>query len=147
MIDFPFLNACLNGSAGILLLIGWFAIRARKIALHKTCMLTALAVSAAFLNCYLYFHIAIQKGKPTHFSDRAPDAPSWVGMLYQAILWPHIILAAIITPLALRLGYLGLRDQLPKHVRLARWVLPLWLYVSVTGVVVYWMLYRLYPAP
>lgn len=147
MIDFPLLNACLNASAGVLLVLGYLAIRTRKIALHKICMLSALAFSAVFLSCYLYYHLVIQRGQPTYFSDRAPDAPPWMARLYLALLGSHIILAIIMTPLALVVAYLGLRDRLAKHVRLARWTLPIWLYVSITGVIVYWMLYRLYPAP
>jgi protein SCO1/2/putative membrane protein len=145
MIDFPLLNASLNGSAGVLLILGYIAIRRRNIALHKTCMLAAMVTSAIFLSCYLYYHLVIQQGKPTHFADRAPEAPPWVGTLYLVILGSHTILAAVVTPMALLTAYRGLRDRLADHVRLARWTLPIWLYVSITGVVVYWMLYRLYP--
>jgi protein SCO1/2/putative membrane protein len=146
-IDFPLLNASLNAAAGVLLLLGFAAIRRRQIALHKACMLTALVVSATFLGCYLYYHLVIQKGQPTHFSDRAPEAPRWVGLTYLAILGSHTLLAALVAPLALYVTWQGLRGNLARHVRVARWTLPLWLYVSVTGVVVYWMLYRLYPSP
>lgn len=146
-IDFPLLNASLNAASGMLLLLGYVAIRRRQIALHKATMLTALAVSATFLACYLYYHFAIRMGQPTKFSDRAPEAPSWVGMTYLAILISHTLLAVVVAPLALYVTYQGLRDNLVRHVRVARWTLPLWLYVSVTGVVVYWMLYRLYPLP
>lgn len=146
-IDFPLLNASLNAAAGMLLLLGYAAIRRRQIALHKACMLTALAVSAAFLSCYLFYHLAIQHGRPTHFSDRAPHAPAWVARTYLAILITHTVLAVVVAPLALFVTYQGLRNNLARHVRVARWTLPVWLYVSVTGVVVYWMLYRLYPSP
>jgi protein SCO1 len=146
-IDFPLLNASLNAAAGVLLLLGFVAVRARKIALHKACMLTALAVSAAFLACYLYYHLAVQKGQPTYFSERAPGAPQWVARTYLAILGSHTLLAMVVAPLALFVTWQGLRGNLARHVCVARWTLPLWLYVSVTGVVVYWMLYRLYPSP
>jgi protein SCO1/2/putative membrane protein len=146
-IDFPLLNASLNAAAGVLLLLGYAAIRQRRITLHKLCMLTALAVSTAFLGCYLYYHVVVQHGRPTYFSDRAPHAPAWVATTYSILLPSHIVLAAVLLPLALFVTYQGLRGKLARHVRVARWTLPVWLYVSVTGVVVYWMLYRLYPSP
>jgi uncharacterized membrane protein YozB (DUF420 family) len=146
-IDFPLLNACLNAAAGLLLVAGYVAIRRRQIVLHKSLMLTALAVSAVFLASYLYFHLAIQHGKPTYFSEQNPEAPAWVGKVYLTILGTHTVLAAVVAPLALTITWLGLRNRLEKHVRLARWVFPVWVYVSVTGVVVYLMLYRLYPSP
>ncbi len=147
MIDFPLVNASLNGLAGVLLVVGWLAIRGRIITLHKVCMLSAVVVSAVFLGCYLYYHLVVQRGEPTYFRDRAPDAPESVAIAYLAILGSHTILAVVATPLALATAWLGLRDRLDRHVRLARWTLPIWLYVSVTGVVVYLMLYRLYPSP
>lgn len=146
-VDFPLLNACLNATSGLLVVAGYIAIRRKLVQLHTVLMLSALAVSALFLGCYLWFHLVIQEGKPTHFADRAPEAPGWVAAAYLLILGTHTILAAIVAPLALTTAYLGMRGRLQKHVRLARWTLPIWLYVSVTGVVVYWMLYRLYPAP
>jgi uncharacterized membrane protein YozB (DUF420 family) len=80
----------------------------------------------------------------TRFEDQAPGAPGWVRPLYLAILLSHTVLAAVVAPMALFTAYQGLRGRLDSHVRIARWTLPIWLYVSVTGVVVYWMLYRLY---
>lgn len=145
--DLPTVNAILNGSSAVLLVVGYSAIRARRVMLHKLCMLTALAVSAVFLGSYLYYHIAVKHGEPTYFADRAPEAPVWVGRLYQGILLTHTALAAVVAPLALYTAYQGLRDRLARHIRVARWTLPIWLYVSITGVVVYWMLYRLYPSP
>ncbi len=146
-IDFPLLNASLNALAGVLLVLGYAAVRTRRIALHKATMLTALLVSAVFLGCYLYYHLVVQQGRPTRFSERAPSAPGWVATTYLVVLGSHTVLAALVAPLALTVTYLGLRDRIDRHVRLARWVLPMWLYVSVTGVVVYVMLYRLYPSP
>jgi len=143
-IDFPLLNACLNAAAGVLLVVGYVAIRRRFIALHKALMLAALAISTVFLSSYLYYHIVVQQGRPTHFSQRAPEAPPWVAKTYLAVLLTHTVLAAAAAPLALATAYLGLRDRLQRHVWLARWTLPIWLYVSITGVVVYLMLYRLY---
>jgi uncharacterized membrane protein YozB (DUF420 family) len=143
--DLPSLNAALNTTCAVLLLAGYLAIRTRRVVLHKACMLTALGVSAAFLASYLYYHFAVKSGEPTRFSDRAPNAPPWVGWLYLAILLTHTLLAVVVAPLALFTAWQGLRGNLKRHVRIARWTLPIWLYVSVTGVVVYWMLYRLYP--
>ena len=142
--DFPALNASLNALAAVLILLGWIAIRFRRFDAHKGLMLAALLVSSVFLACYLYYHIVVQKGQPTHFRVRNPSAPDGVATLYLAILISHVVLAVVVTPMALITAYFGLRDRLARHVRLARWTLPLWLYVSVTGVVVYWMLYRLY---
>ncbi len=107
-------------------------------------MLTALVVSVVFLTSYLYFHIVIRHAVPTTFKDQQPAAPSWVGLAYYILLGSHTVLAAATAPLALVTAYLGLRGKLARHVGIARWTLPIWLYVSVTGVVVYWMLYRLY---
>jgi putative membrane protein len=141
--DLAGFNAILNSLASALLLAGYFAIRARKEALHKACMLAALAVSATFLASYLYLHLVVKQGQPTYFSDRYPDAAAWLSRLYLVILGTHTVLAILATPLALVTAYLGLRDRRASHTRLARWTFPIWLYVSLTGVVVYWMLYRL----
>jgi uncharacterized membrane protein YozB (DUF420 family) len=144
--DFPAFNATLNALAGALLLLGFAAIRGRRVRLHATCMLAAIAVSAIFLASYLFYHLIVKEGRPTHFSEQAPGAPAWVAYLYLGILGTHTLLAVVVAPLALFTAYQGLRGHIVRHVRVARWTLPLWLYVSITGVVVYWMLYRLYPA-
>jgi protein SCO1/2/putative membrane protein len=141
---FPTFNAVLNGVAAALICAGWCSIRAGLRRLHVICMLSALATSALFLASYLYYHLSIKAGVPTGFRDVAPEASDAVVYLYKAILTSHTILAVVATPLVLVSAYLGLRDRLRGHVRLARWTMPIWLYVSVTGVVVYWMLYRAY---
>jgi protein SCO1/2/putative membrane protein len=145
--DFPRFNATLNACTAMLLLLGYSAIRSRLVRLHITCMLLALGLSALFLVSYGYDHAVIKKGLSTSFTAQTSHAspPNWVGIIYQAVLWTHIPLAGLIVPLALFTAYQGLRGQLRRHVRLARWTLPIWLYVAITGVVVYWMLYRLYP--
>ncbi len=140
--DVPLFNATLNAFAGLLLLLGYAAIRQRAIFLHKACMLTAVVVSAAFLASYLYFHLAIKGGQATKFTEQAAGAPEWAYYLYFAVLGTHTVMAMVVAPLALWTSYLGLRNRLAGHVRLARWTLPIWLYVSATGVVVYAMLYR-----
>lgn len=140
--DLPTVNACLNGFSALLLVAGYVAVRRRWLRLHIACMASALAVSALFLASYLYYHFAIRGGQPTYFQGPAPART-----VYLAILLSHTILAVVAAPLALYTAYLGIRGRLPRHVAVARWTLPIWLYVSVTGVVVYWMLYQLYPAP
>jgi protein SCO1/2 len=141
---YPPLNASLNAAAGVLLLLGYGAIRRRRVRLHIACMLSALAVSAVFLAFYLYFHLVIMHGQPTRFHDKWPEAPRGVEIAYIVLLTSHTILAAATAPLALYTASLGLRNRLGRHVWIARWTLPIWLYVSITGVLVYWMLYRLY---
>jgi uncharacterized membrane protein YozB (DUF420 family)/cytochrome oxidase Cu insertion factor (SCO1/SenC/PrrC family) len=136
----PSINAALNGTCAVLLVLGFVLIRRRFILLHKTFMLAALAVSALFLASYLYYHFAVLQGEPTRFSGEG-----WIRPVYFGVLLSHTVLAVVVAPLALTITYLGLRNRLARHMRLARWTLPLWLYVSVTGVLVYWMLYRLYP--
>jgi uncharacterized membrane protein YozB (DUF420 family) len=142
--SFPSLNASLNGACAALLVVGYAAIRNKWRNLHAACMLTALGISAVFLASYLYYHLVIKEGRPTRFEDQAPEAAAWVRYVYLAVLGSHTVLAVAAAPLALFTAYQGLRGRLARHVRVARWTLPIWLYVSVTGVVVYWMLYRLY---
>jgi uncharacterized membrane protein YozB (DUF420 family)/cytochrome oxidase Cu insertion factor (SCO1/SenC/PrrC family) len=136
----PSINAALNACCGLLLIAGYLAIRGRRIALHKSCMLSALGVSAVFLASYLYYHFVVQHGQPTTFGGSG-----LARSVYLAILGSHTVLAAVVAPLALYTAYQGLRGRLVRHVRVARWTLPIWLYVSATGIVVYWMLYHLYP--
>ncbi len=133
------LNAALNLTSGVLLVAGWRAVRARKIGLHKRLMLSALGVSVVFLVSYLT-RFAL-KGETTRF----PDVGTWRSV-YLCVLLTHTVLAAIVPFLALRTAWLGWKDRLASHRRLARWTLPIWLYVSVTGVVIYAMLYHLAPA-
>ncbi len=136
----PAFNASLNALCAVLLCAGYVAIRRKRESLHITCMVWALIVSAIFLACYLYFHFVVQGGQPTLFRGEG-----WVRIAYFTILLSHTVLAVVVAPLALYVAYQGLRDRRMRHVRLARWTLPLWLYVSVTGVIVYVMLYQLYP--
>ncbi len=149
--DFPRFNATLNAISAMLLALGFAAIRQRLVKLHVACMLSALCVSAVFLTGYLYYHAVIKQGQPTYFAEQTryahPPPPPWVGRVYQLVLWTHTPLAILVTPLALYTAYQGLRGRFARHARVARWTLPIWLYVSLTGVVVYWMLYRLYPTP
>src|ERR1043166_2693578 len=135
----PAVNAALNGLCAALLVLGYVTIRRRWERVHITCMTSALVVSAVFLSSYLYFHFVVQSGQPTTFRGEG-----WVRVAYFTILLTHTVLAIVVAPLALFVAYQGLRDRRPRHVRIARWTLPCWLYVSVTGVVVYWLLYQVY---
>lgn len=129
----PDVNALLNGAATVLLCCGWIAVRRKRIGLHKACMLSAFAVSVAFLACYLVHHARVG-----HVEFKGTG---WIRPVYYAILVPHILLAFAIVPMALRTLWLAWKGELERHRRLARWTLPLWLYVSVTGVLIYAMLY------
>ncbi len=135
--DVPALNATLNAASALFLLLGWVAVRGGRIERHRAWMLTAAATSTLFLVCYLAYHAKVGS---VRFTGQGP-----VRTVYFAILISHTILAVAILPLVLRTLYLGLKRIDDRHRRIARWTFPLWLYVSVTGVVVYWMLYRLYP--
>jgi len=129
----PTVNATLNGASALLLAAGWVAIRRRNVAAHRALMLTAFAVSSAFLISYLYYHSQVGSVPFT--------GTGWVRPLYFTILISHIILAAAIVPLALVTLLRAWRAQYDRHRRIARITLPLWMYVSVTGVIVYLMLY------
>jgi uncharacterized membrane protein YozB (DUF420 family) len=117
--------------------LAYRAIRRLDVERHRRLMLAAASVSAAFLVCYLTYHARVGS---VRFTGQGPVRP-----LYFAILISHTILAAAIVPLVLRTLYLGLRRRDDRHRRIARWTFPIWLYVSVTGVVIYLMLYQLYP--
>ena len=133
--DLPALNASLNATSAVLLVIGYALIRQRRIRAHRAVMLSAFGVSTLFLVSYLVYH-AHTGSRP--FPGRGP-----IRLVYLIILVTHIVLAAAIVPLALVTLSRGLRERYDRHVAIARWTLPLWLYVSVTGVIVYLMLYRM----
>jgi uncharacterized membrane protein YozB (DUF420 family) len=134
-------NAALNATATVLLVVGYVLIRRHRETAHKWTMLAAFAVSVAFLTCYLAYHVWPVGAKAVPFGGTGP-----IRTLYYTILVSHIILAALVPFLAVLTIYYALKDYRGKHNRLARWTLPTWLYVSVTGVVIYYMLYHLYPA-
>ena len=137
----PHLNASLNALATVLLVAGYVLIRRRQETAHKWTMLACFAVSAVFLASYLTYHFqleGISKKFPTY-------PPSAVRATYYVILISHIVLAATVPFLAVATIWLGLANRRLAHRRLARWTFPIWLYVSITGVFVYLMLYQLYP--
>lgn len=139
----PAVNAALNATAGVLLVVGRQLIRRGRERAHRNVMLTAFAVSVVFLLCYLTYHQLLKVNTGAH--GVAFTGPSPVREVYYGLLISHVVLAALVPILALRTIYLGLRDRREAHRRIARWTYPIWLYVSVTGVVIYVMLYQVYP--
>lgn len=134
--DLPALNATLNATAAVLLAVGWILIRRGRIAQHRAVMIAAFCTSVLFLISYLTYHAQIGS---KHFPGTGA-----VRIVYFTILLTHTVLAATIVPLVLITLSRGLKRRDARHRAIARWTMPLWMYVSVTGVVVYVMLYRLY---
>ena len=133
--DLPTLNAILNSTAAVLLGAGFYFIKQRRIEAHKRCMVGAMVVSVAFLTSYVVYHAKV--------GSVAFTGEGWIRPVYFFILITHIILAIVIVPMVLRTAYFGFGSRFDKHVRIARKAFPLWMYVSVTGVIVYLMLYRM----
>lgn len=134
----PHLNACLNATSAVLLFSGYRFIRAGNVAAHRTCQVSALIVSLLFLTSYLTYHY---HHGTTRFQGTGLARP-----IYFTILTSHTILAIVIVPLVALTFYRALRQDFERHRRIARFTLPLWLYVSITGVIVYLMLYQIYPS-
>ena len=132
----PTLNAALNGASACLLSLGYLCIRRKRVAAHRACMLSAFATSSIFLVSYLTYHY--------HVGSVPFRGQGWIRPVYFAILISHTCLAAATVPLALITLVRALRGRFDRHARIARWTLPVWLYVSITGVIVYWMLYHLF---
>ena len=133
--DLPAVNASLNAISTVLLLIGYVFIRRGERQKHKACMIAALVTSTLFLTSYVIYHVQV---------GSVPfKGTGWIRTVYFAVLIPHVILAAAIVPPILITASRGLSAKYDKHRRIARWTLPLWLYVSITGVIVYLMLYQL----
>jgi putative membrane protein len=130
----PAVDATLNAASAVLLACGFFFIRRKNVRAHKACMLSAFATSVLFLACYLTYHYF-------HGVTRFPGH-GFVRSFYLTLLGSHTVLAMVIVPLVLTTLYRAWRQRFGQHRRIARWTLPLWLYVSVTGVAVYWMLYH-----
>ena len=141
--NLPAVNASLNGLSAIFLIAGFvFIKRGNKIA-HRNCMITAFCTSVIFLACYLTYHtwlaVVLHEG-PTRFLK-----PEWFRPIYLAILLTHTVLAVVIVPLILMTLWRAKKQNFEAHKRIARWTWPLWMYVSVTGVVIYLLLYRIFP--
>jgi uncharacterized membrane protein YozB (DUF420 family) len=132
--DLPAINATLNALSGLLLVAGYALIRARRIEQHRRCMIAAFTTSSLFLVCYVVYHAQVGSVRFTR--------QGFVRPLYYTILVTHVTLAATVLPLAIITLSRGLKARYPQHIRIARWTLPIWLYVSVTGVLVYVLLYQ-----
>lgn len=134
----PHVNATLNATSGALLVAGYILIRRRKVTAHLACMVGALCVSALFLASYLTYHY--------HHGSTRFTGQGAIRYVYLTILLTHTVLAVVIVPLVAVTLRRAVRGEFAKHRRIARWTFPLWLYVSVTGVIVYLMLYQIYPS-
>lgn len=134
----PFINASLNFLSTIFILAGWYFIRTHRKRLHIVSMLTAVVTSVIFLICYLYYHFNTQA--VTHFTATGIIRP-----LYFTLLISHVLLAFAVPPLVILTLIPAFRSRFDKHRRIAKWTLPIWLYVSITGVLVYLMLYQWFP--
>jgi uncharacterized membrane protein YozB (DUF420 family) len=135
---FPIINASLNGASAVLLLTAHSMIKRGRMAAHRTLMLTAVATSSLFLASYLYYH--------AHVGSVPFQGQGWSRPVYFTILISHTILAAAIVPLVIITLIRALRESFDRHRAIARWTYPLWLYVSITGVVIYFMLYQWFAA-
>jgi uncharacterized membrane protein YozB (DUF420 family) len=135
--DLPAVNAALNGLSATLLTVGFICIKQRRVAAHRTCMLGALASSTLFLICYVTYH--------THAGRTVFREPAWFRPIYLTILFTHTVLAVTIVPMVLITARRALAQRFELHKKIARWTWPLWMYVSLTGVLIYYLLYHRYP--
>ncbi len=133
--NLPAVNALLNSIATVLLLVGYVQIRRKNVAGHKFCMLSAVVVSAAFLACYLVYHY--------HAGRKEFPGPSHWAIVYRLVLYPHIVLAAVMVPMILMTLWRAFRGNFEGHRKIARVTFPIWIYVSITGVLIYLMLYKI----
>ena len=136
--DLPALNATLNGVSAVLLAVGYYFIRSGRTARHRNCMIGAVVTSTLFLASYLYYHLNVEA--LTRFEN-----PLWFRPYYLALLISHTILAAVLLPMVLTTLYRAARGQFGRHRNIARWTWPVWMYVSVTGVIIYLLLYQVFP--
>lgn len=135
--DLPTVNAFLNASSAVFLFVGWRFIKRGNREAHKRCMISAMSVSVLFLISYLFYHY--------HHGATTFTAQGWIRPVYFTILTSHTILAMVVVPLAIITLLRGLRGRYDRHKKIARWTFPIWAYVSATGVLVYLILYHLYP--
>ncbi len=135
--DLPGINAGLNSLSAIFLLFGFVFIRRGKQGAHRYCMSAALCTSALFLACYLYYHF--------HAGRTVFKNPEWFRPIYLTLLLTHTVLAVVIVPMILMTFHRAVKARYELHKKLARWTWPLWMYVSVTGVLIYFLLYRIFP--
>lgn len=142
--DLPPVNATLNGLSTCLIAAGWSAIRRDRKRVHIACMVTALVCSTVFLSCYLTYHFGLLSSVGEGSVKFTADG--WVRPVYYIILVTHLILAFTILPLVIITVIPALRARFDRHRKLGRFTMPIWLYVSITGVIVYFMLYQWYPS-
>jgi len=132
--DLATVNAALNATAAVLIGTGFYYIKRKNIPAHKACMVAAMVVSALFLASYLFYHYNVGSVRFTK--------QGWIRNVYFPLLLTHTVLAAVVLPMVLRTGFLAFRGRFRNHVAIARWTFPIWMYVSITGVIVYLMLYH-----
>jgi len=135
--DLPPINACLNSLSAVFLTLGYIFIRQKKITLHRNCMIAAFCTSTIFLIFYLYYHFHAGR---TVFKD-----PQWFRPIYLGLLLTHTVLAVVIVPMILMTLNRAMKERYELHKKIARWTWPLWMYVSVTGVLIYFLLYQIFP--
>lgn len=135
---FPVLNASLNGASAVLIVTGRSQIKHGRVALHRACMIAAIITSALFFASYIYYHVHVGS---VHFEGKG-----WSRPLYFAILGTHTLLALVLWPMVIITLNRALRGRFDRHRAIARWTYPIWVYVSVTGVIVYFMLYQWFAA-
>ena len=141
--DLPIVNASLNGLSAVFLGVGYYHIRRKNQVAHRNCMIAAFVSSTLFLVCYLTYH-----GYVAYYLHKGPTVfrnPAWFRPIYLSILGTHTLLAMVIVPMALMTLSRALRKRFDIHRNIARWTWPLWMYVSVTGVVIYLLLYQIFP--
>ena len=136
--DLPAVNACLNGLSAVFLTTGYVFIRRGNKIAHRNCMVSAFVTSTIFLICYLTYHFTVRT--VTRF-----EKPEWFRPIYLSILFSHLALALAIIPLALMTLRRAVKGRFELHKKVARWTWPIWMYVSVTGVIIYLLLYRIFP--
>ena len=141
--DLPAVNASLNGLSVVFLTAGYIFIKRQNKTAHRNCMVSALITSSAFLACYLYYHFRMQQvygDAHTRFLN-----PAWFRPIYLTLLFTHLIGAFLIVPLVLMTVSRAVKQRFELHKKIARWTWPIWMYVSVTGVVIYFLLYQIFP--
>jgi uncharacterized membrane protein YozB (DUF420 family) len=141
--NFPPLNACLNGLASVFLIAGYIQIKRGNKQAHRNCMIGALIASTLFLGCYLYYHYSMQR---LHGEAHTKFVkPEWFRPFYLAILFTHLVGAFAIVPMVLMTVSRAFRGRFEAHKKIARWTWPVWMYVSATGVLIYFLLYQIFP--
>ncbi|HJN89060.1 MAG TPA: DUF420 domain-containing protein [Verrucomicrobiota bacterium] len=136
--NLPLINACLNALATVLLMFGFVFIKKGNKIAHRNCMVSALATSAVFLACYLVYHFNTEV--VTRFVE-----PAWFRPIYLVLLLTHVVLAVVILPLIFMTFSRAFKERFEQHKKIARWTWPLWMYVSITGVLIYLLLYQIFP--